>query len=121
MEDLTGINLDPKKYFLRTWKYYQLQEFIKYKANQYGINIMWVNPSLTSLTCNTCKTHNKLNRTKENWSKFICNNIECDDLGKSIDADLNAAKNITELNGDNNKGKKKKLTKVIIEQHEMGI
>ncbi|MDY5771428.1 MAG: hypothetical protein SPJ95_06180, partial [Anaerovoracaceae bacterium] len=33
---------DVDKYTLRNWSYYQLQEFIKYKANKNGITVRFV-------------------------------------------------------------------------------
>ena len=39
---------DVDKYTLRNWSYYQLQEFIKYKANKNGITVRFVKLPLSS-------------------------------------------------------------------------
>lgn len=70
MENLTGIRKTVKhvksfRYSLNSWSYYQLQQFIKYKARLQGIEIVSVDPRYTSKMCsivdsvvNTTKTKN---------------------------------------------------------------
>ncbi|WP_144029675.1 zinc ribbon domain-containing protein, partial [Paenibacillus larvae] len=41
------------------WTFYQLQQFISYKANLVGIKIVEVNPAYTSQTCPACAEKNK--------------------------------------------------------------
>lgn len=108
MEDLTGITTNKNDYFLKSWAYYQLQTDIEYKAKMVGIQILWVNPKDTSITCPTCKNVNKENRNDKDKTKFSCVNIECDDFGKLKDADITAAHNITYSEGSDVKGKSKK-------------
>ncbi|AQT85934.1 transposase [Paenibacillus larvae subsp. larvae] len=44
---------------LHSWTFYQLQQFISYKANLVGIKIVEVNPAYTSQTCPACAEKNK--------------------------------------------------------------
>ncbi|MCY9524297.1 RNA-guided endonuclease TnpB family protein, partial [Paenibacillus larvae] len=44
---------------LHSWTFYQLQQFISYKANLVGIKIVEVNPAYTSQTCPACGEKNK--------------------------------------------------------------
>lgn len=94
MEDLTGISDDNQ--FLKTWTYYDLQQKIKYKAEEVGIKIVMVDPSYTSSRCNKCGfIHSR--DTKETWrptqGQFKC--MGCDYGHKFfVNADFNASKNI---------------------------
>lgn len=108
MEDLTGITTNKNDYYLKSWAYYQLQTDIEYKAKMVGIQILWVNPKNTSITCPTCKNVDKENRNDKDKTKFSCVNIECDDFGKLKDADIIAAYNITYSEGSEVKGNSKK-------------
>jgi putative transposase len=108
MEDLTGITTNKNDYYMKSWAYYQLQTDIEYKAKMVGIQILWVNPKDTSVTCPCCKNVDKKNRDEKDKTKFSCINIECDDYGKLKDADIVAAYNITYSEGSVVKGKSKK-------------
>lgn len=44
---------------LHNWTFYQLQNFIAYKAALAGIRVIEVNPAYTSQTCPNCGTRNK--------------------------------------------------------------
>jgi IS605 OrfB family transposase len=123
MEDLTGITTNSSDYFLKSWAYYQLQTDIEYKAKMEGINILWVNPKNTSITCPVCKNVDNENRSDEDKRIFKCVNIECDDYGKIKDADVVGAYNITYSEGSVVKGKSKKgrLEKGKIKKQEIFI
>lgn len=90
IEDLSGF--DSSKFILRNWSYYQLQEFITYKANNVGIKVRKINPYHTSQTCSCCGHWEEGQRISQ--AKFICKNPECKNYKKEINADFNAARNI---------------------------
>lgn len=92
MEDLSGIaDGEKKSSFLGNWTYYDLQQKIKYKAEEKGIEVKYVRPDYTSQRCSKCGVIHKENRNaKEDQSKFEC--ITC---GFKTNADYNAARNIS--------------------------
>lgn len=65
------------------WSFFQLREFVRYKAALYGIKVVEVEPAYTSQTCHSCGK-----RGFRNQETFTC--TTCGEF----DADLNAAKNI---------------------------
>ena len=85
---------DTNKFILRNWSYYQLQTYIKEKAERYGIVVRWINPCYTSQVCSECG-HWEENQRKTQ-SEFVCGN-GCFNNGKkkNINADFNAARNIS--------------------------
>jgi IS605 OrfB family transposase len=95
LEDLTNIN---KKTTVRkkqraerlSWAFYQLRQFITYKAKLKGISVILIDPRNTSRTCNSCGHCEKANRKNQN--EFVCK--KC---GYKDNADFNAAKNIRNL------------------------
>lgn len=96
MENLTGITKDVNNTFLKSWAFYQLQSMIEYKAKEYNIQIVFVDPAYTSQTCSTCGNVDKEQREK---TKFLCLNNQCKEFGVEKDADINAALNISRLGG----------------------
>lgn len=107
MEDLTGITMKKTDYFMKSWAYYQLQTNIEYKAKMAGIQILWVNPKGTSITCPNCKHEDPLNRSEEDKTKFSCVNPVCSEYQNVKDADLVAAENISNTVGSLVKPKSK--------------
>lgn len=92
LEDLTGINQNTvvrKKQRAErlSWAFYQLRQFITYKAKLAGIPVILIDPVYTSQTCNKCGHCEKSNR--KNQAEFCCK--KC---GHSNNADWNAARNI---------------------------
>lgn len=85
IEDLSGF--DSNKFILRNWSYYELQQFITYKAAKYGIEVRKINPYHTSQICSKCGHWEEGQRIDQ--AHFICK--KC---GNEINADLNAARNI---------------------------
>ena len=85
IEDLSGFN--GSDFILRNWSYYELQQFIIYKAAQYGIEVRKINPYHTSQVCSKCGHWEEGQRIDQ--AHFICK--EC---GNEMNADLNAARNI---------------------------
>lgn len=92
MEDLKGISFDNT--FLKNWTYHDLQQKIKYKAEERGIKVVLINPEYTSQRCSACGYIDRENRS--NQSTFKC--IQC---GFETNADYNASKNISTPNIEN--------------------
>jgi len=70
---------------IHSWTFYQLQQFIKYKAELAGIKVEYINPKYTSQGCSKCAKVKKSNRKANLYS------CEC---GNHIHSDLNASRNI---------------------------
>ena len=93
LEDLKGIRERVTGYgremrwLMGNWSFYQLRQFIAYKAEMAGIQVVFVDPRNTSRTCSVCGYVDKANRKSQ--SKFLC--LEC---GFESNADYNAAVNI---------------------------
>jgi IS605 OrfB family transposase len=95
LEDLTNIN---KRTTVRkkqraerlSWAFYQLRQFLTYKARLVGVPVVLIDPRNTSRTCSSCGHCEKANR--KNQAEFVCK--KC---GHNENADFNAAKNIREL------------------------
>jgi IS605 OrfB family transposase len=68
------------------WSYGQLESFLQYKCEEQGKNVILVNPAYTSQDCSRCGV-----RGKRKGSTFKC--LFC---GFSLNADLNAARNIAD-------------------------
>ncbi len=96
LEDLTGIRKrtaerktvnKTMRQELSAWAFYQLRQFIQYKAKAAGVPVVLVNPRNTSRTCPVCGNIDKANRKTQ--AKFVC--TKC---GHTANADINAAINI---------------------------
>ena len=94
LEDLTGIrervNQNAGKNQRRRvngWAFYQLKEFLTYKALQAGIPLVLIDPANTSQTCHVCGEHGIRN----------VKSFKCPSCGWSGDADFNGAQNIAFL------------------------
>jgi putative transposase len=93
LELLEGFGQEEKnKFFLRNWSYYQLQSFVKYKAEKSGIDVVFIDPYHTSQTCAVCNHYEEGQREKQ--AEFICKNEKCSTFDKIVNADYNAALNI---------------------------
>jgi IS605 OrfB family transposase len=90
LEDLSGIRKKRKGKFLNkligNWPFYQLEQFLTYKAEASGIEVAFTDARYTSQKCSRCSYINRKNRY---GSSFRC--LRC---GYEDHADLNAAKNI---------------------------
>jgi IS605 OrfB family transposase len=69
------------------WSFFQLRAFVEYKARLAGVPIVLVDPRGTSRTCSVCGHCKRANRKSQ--SEFLCKHC-----GYSVNADLNAARNI---------------------------
>jgi len=102
IEDLTGIRFNSQKRNktfktkLGRWNFSQLRAFITYKSELAGVKLVVIDPRFTSQTCSECKHIGK--RTNK---VFQCVNTNC--KVDKVDADFNAAQNISLLGASINK------------------
>ncbi|AGY57879.1 RNA-guided endonuclease InsQ/TnpB family protein [Gloeobacter kilaueensis] len=95
LEDLTGIrqrtNTGPQSKTERrrsnSWAFYQLRQFVAYKAIRAGVSVVLVKPAYTSQTCHCC------HRIGERQGK----SFRCGGCGWHGDADFNGSVNISQL------------------------
>ena len=99
LEDLKGIRQRTNKRLRRSqrglhnsWAFYQLRQFIEYKARRAGVRVIVVNPAYTSKMCSQCQ-HVGI----RSGERFRCANC-----GYVADADVNAARNIAAVGGSVN-------------------
>jgi len=74
---------------LSNWSWFQLEQFLTYKALLRGKKVVYVDPRYTSQKCSVCGYVYRGNRSKKHQSDFCCR--KC---GFQIHADLNASRNI---------------------------
>ncbi len=85
MERLTDIRSKTKTWnkhlnrMVAGWSFYQLQQFIQYKAASSGISIEFVNPAYTSQTCHHC-----LNLGSRKGERFTC--LTCGEQHADVNA-----------------------------------
>jgi len=91
IENLSKINKDGYDFILRNWSYFELQNFIKTKAEKYGIVVNVIDATYSSQRCSSCGHISKENRLDQ--QKFKC--VSC---GEEMNADKNASKNISIAN-----------------------
>jgi putative transposase len=91
LEELQGIREHTNKRLRRSqrglhnsWAFYQLRQFVEYKALRAGVKVLTVNAAYTSQMCSCCNHIG--NRSGERFS--------CANCGAVMDADLNGALNI---------------------------
>jgi len=96
LEDLTGIRQSINKRLRKSqkglhnrWSFYQLRQFVEYKAQAKGVQVIFVRPAYTSKTCSQC--YHMGNRVGE---KFTCRNC-----GLVANSDQNGAINIAAVGG----------------------
>ena len=99
LEDLKGIRERTRKgtrktvcktmrQALSSWSFYQLRQFIEYKAQAAGVLVIYVDPRNTSRTCSKCGHVDK--KSRKDQEHFVC--TAC---GHALNADINAALNIS--------------------------
>ena len=69
------------------WAFRRLYDYTAYKAEEYGVETVQVDPAYTSQRCSHCGTTLRENRPSQ--AKF-----RCQKCGYEVQADYNAAKNI---------------------------
>lgn len=93
LEDLKGIRQNKKtaskqnknlNHVIHSWSFFQLQQFIVYKARLLGVKVFFVDPFMTSQTCSKCGSLGT--RTKKEFKCYSCQH--------SDNPDVNAAFNI---------------------------
>jgi putative transposase len=92
LEDLTDIRDNIRavrrmRSRLHRWSFRQLQEFVSYKAASAGIEVKYVNPAYTSLSCSNCQS---LGERKKHQFK-------CSNCGLLAHADCNASRNLARI------------------------
>ena len=90
IEDLEGIRTNSSWSGVHSWHFYQLQQFITYKAERAGIQVEKVNPHNTSQRCSKCGTLGTRNG----------DHFSCSACGYERHADLNASENIAQREGE---------------------
>ena len=90
MEDLSGFSDQQSESLLKNWSYYDLQNKIKYKAEEKGIDVIFIDPKYTSKRCSVCGNIDDANRDCKNDQA----NFTCTCCGHHENADDNASKNI---------------------------
>jgi putative transposase len=90
IEKLTGIRnakyRHEQNWKFSNWGFYQFEEFLKYKAEENSIEVVYINPKNTSKECSKC---NNLEKGQRKGSIF-----KCKACGTIINADFNASINI---------------------------
>jgi IS605 OrfB family transposase len=92
LEDLKGIRdrtqfRKPQRFRVGGWAFFQLRQFMTYKATLAGVTVVTVDPRNTSRTCPVCGHCEKANRKSQ--SEF-----ECKACAHEEHSDLTAARNI---------------------------
>ena len=72
---------------LHGWSFAQLRGFVTYKAEAAGVRVPFIDPRHTSQTCSQCGYQHRSNRKSQSL-------FHCRSCGFTLDADLNAARNI---------------------------
>ena len=94
LEDLSGIRERTRvrcgqRNKHHNWPFYQLRQFVSYKAELTGVVVQLVDPRYTSQSCSVCGHTDPSNRPTRD--DFVCSGC-----GHAAPADLNAAMNIAE-------------------------
>lgn len=91
LEDLSGIRENTTRRrkdrcHHHSWAFYQLEQFIRYKAIEKGLDVIQVDAKNTSKGCSRCGHTEPANRQRHDF--------KCKACGYEVHSDFNAAKNI---------------------------
>jgi IS605 OrfB family transposase len=123
LEDLTGIrervNQQPRSKAERrranSWAFYQLRQFLEYKARVAGVSLVLVPPAYTSQTCHRClHIHPDPAQSYRSGKSFKCGHC-----GWEGDADLNGANVIALLGAVVNQPRGSGLFCSLVEQSRL--
>jgi len=123
LEDLTGIrervNQQPRSKTERrranSWAFYQLRQFLEYKARVAGVSLVLVPPAYTSQTCHKClHIHPDPAQSYRSGKSFKCGHC-----GWEGDADLNGANVIALLGAAVNQPRGPGLFCSLVEQSRL--
>jgi putative transposase len=123
LEDLTGIrkrvNQQPRSKAERrranSWAFYQLRQFLEYKARVAGVSLILVPPAYTSQTCHKClHIHPDPAQSYRSGKSFKCGHC-----GWEGDADLNGANVIALLGAAVNQPRGSGLFCSLVEQSRL--
>jgi putative transposase len=123
LEDLTGIrkrvNQQPRSKTERrranSWAFYQLRQFLEYKARAAGVSLILVPPAYTSQTCHRClHIHPEQGKSYRSGKSFKCGHC-----GWEGDADLNGANVIALLGAVVNQPRGSGLFCSLVEQSRL--
>ena len=116
IENLKGLKDELRGTFIgQNWRYNQLQNYIKYKAEEAGIEVREVNPFYTSRRCSKCGFIHKdftFKYRQANKKPGKAAMFECPECGYKKNADYNAARNLATLDIEN---------KICLQCKEQGI
>jgi len=93
LEDLTGIRSRTRvlraeqRHRHSNWSFFQLRQFVTYKALLLGIPLVLIDPRYTSQKCSQCGHTERANRVSQA-------SFKCKKCGYTCNADMNAATNI---------------------------
>jgi len=92
LEDLSGIRQTVRlrkkqRKELHKWNFFQFEQFLAYKAEARGMKVEYVDARYTSQKCSACGYISRSNRQSQAFFK-------CKHCGFSLNADLNASRNI---------------------------
>jgi len=101
LEKLTNIRNKRKgkklNKLLANWSFYQFEQFLTYKANALGKQVVYIDPHYTSQKCSNCGDTNKSSRNKSQYKCKSCGYFEHADINASLNIKRNYTISIAQL------------------------
>lgn len=101
LEKLTNIRNKRKgkklNKLLSNWSFYQFEQFLTYKANSLGKQVVYIDPHYTSQKCSNCGSTNKKSRNKSQYNCLSCGFKEHADINAAINVKRNYTISIADL------------------------